>query len=124
MPMYVSFVTGPMQSGKSAYALNLARRYNGRRVFIATAEPLDEEMSKRIQAHRDERGADFTTVEAPVDLARAVQENLDAQVIVIDCLTLWVSNWLTQRPKDDFAVGEKAFLDVLMDQVASPPGII
>ncbi len=87
MPMIL--IGGGSRSGKSRYALVMAKqRFAERRYFLATAEPLDGEMSERIRRHRDERGADFATVEEPFEIDRP----LDADVVVVDCLTLWVSN--------------------------------
>jgi adenosylcobinamide kinase/adenosylcobinamide-phosphate guanylyltransferase len=86
-------VGGGARSGKSAFALAYARRLGARRVFVATAEALDDEMHARITRHREERGPAFTTIEAP----RALPETLaavDADVVVVDCLTLWLSNLL------------------------------
>jgi adenosylcobinamide kinase/adenosylcobinamide-phosphate guanylyltransferase len=60
-------------------------------VYIATAEALDEEMAARIAHHRADRGSDFVTVEEPLDLARAIR-SAEADAIVVDCLTLWLSN--------------------------------
>jgi adenosylcobinamide kinase/adenosylcobinamide-phosphate guanylyltransferase len=86
-------VGGGVRSGKSAFALSLARSLGERRAFVATAQALDAEMEARIAAHRAERGAAFHTVEAPVALAAALAD-LDAEVVVVDCLTLWLSNLL------------------------------
>lgn len=86
-------VGGGARSGKSGFALGYARRLGERRVFVATAEGLDDEMRTRIARHREERGADFVTLEAPLALP-AVLAELDAEVVVIDCLTLWLSNLL------------------------------
>lgn len=60
--------------------------------MIATAQALDEEMTARIARHREERGAEWATVEEPLDLAKAVRELRLGDVAVIDCLTLWLSN--------------------------------
>jgi adenosylcobinamide kinase / adenosylcobinamide-phosphate guanylyltransferase len=91
--MPILFVGGGSRSGKSRYALELARRYGVRRYFLATAEPLDGEMSDRIRRHREERGAEFTTIEEPCEIDRAIESVAStADVIVVDCLTLWVSN--------------------------------
>ena len=84
-------VGGGSRSGKSRWALERARKRGGRLVFIATAEALDEEMSIRIAKHRAERGPEFTTVEEPLELARALQ-SAQADAIVVDCLTLWLAN--------------------------------
>lgn len=89
-------VGGGVRSGKSTFALSLARVREGRRAFVATAQPLDEEMRARIAAHRAERADDFATVEAPLDLPGALR-SLAADppaVVVVDCLTLWLSNLL------------------------------
>lgn len=82
-----------MRSGKSRYALARAREAGGRLAFIATAEALDQEMQGRIAEHRAQRGAEFATIEEPLDLARAVH-SANADTIVVDCLTLWVSNMM------------------------------
>jgi adenosylcobinamide kinase/adenosylcobinamide-phosphate guanylyltransferase len=87
-------VGGGARSGKSAFALERARRAGERRVYVATAEPGDGEMRERISRHRAERGGDFTTVEEPLDLARALRRSSEADVVVVDCLTLWLANRL------------------------------
>lgn len=89
------FVTGGCRSGKSRYALAEAERMGPRRLFVATLEPGDAEMADRIRRHREERGPEWTTLEAPRDLAAALAEHRDnADVILVDCLTLWVTNLL------------------------------
>ncbi|MGC1678278.1 MAG: bifunctional adenosylcobinamide kinase/adenosylcobinamide-phosphate guanylyltransferase [Candidatus Binataceae bacterium] len=90
----ITLITGGARSGKSAHALELADRYTGaRRYFVATAEALDDEMTARIERHRVDRAADFTTVEEPVNLASALEGlNARADLVVVDCLTLWISN--------------------------------
>jgi adenosylcobinamide kinase / adenosylcobinamide-phosphate guanylyltransferase len=90
-------VGGGARSGKSAFALTLARQRGKRRVLIATARADDDEMTERIARHRNERGPDFLTVEEPVELPRAVSDASDVDVVVIDCLTLWLSNLLANR---------------------------
>ena len=90
-------VGGGARSGKSRFALQRALALGPRRAFIATAEPLDDEMARRIQHHRVERGGAFSTVEEPIALAEAVEAAAaNADVIVVDCLTLWVSNLLVK----------------------------
>jgi adenosylcobinamide kinase / adenosylcobinamide-phosphate guanylyltransferase len=91
-------IGGGARSGKSAYAVRRALSLGSRRVFIATAEAFDDEMRTRIRAHVVERGNHFFTVEAPRDLESALR-SIQAQaepvdVVVIDCLTLWLSNLL------------------------------
>ncbi len=89
----IILVGGGSRSGKSAKALEIARRYGPRRGFLATAQAFDDEMAERIRLHQVERGDEFTTVEEPVDLGAAVRRvegTLD--VLVVDCLTLWLTN--------------------------------
>jgi adenosyl cobinamide kinase/adenosyl cobinamide phosphate guanylyltransferase/integrase len=87
-------VGGGVRSGKSAFALALARPLGRRRLFVATAEARDDEMRLRIRRHRDERGPDFDTVEEPLELDRVIRQASEHDVVLIDCLTLWLSNRL------------------------------
>jgi len=87
----VILIGGGARSGKSRYALEKARSIEGSRGFVATARASDEEMTARIQHHRAERGNEFTTIEEPIELARIIAE-AKFGVLIIDCLTLWLSN--------------------------------
>jgi adenosylcobinamide kinase/adenosylcobinamide-phosphate guanylyltransferase len=88
-------IGGSVRSGKSAFALALARRLGERRAFVATARALDDrEMAERIERHRVERGADFFTVEEPLALVSAIGALTRFDVVVVDCLTLWMANLL------------------------------
>ena len=94
--MGLTLVLGGARSGKTRFALAQAEAHaaktGARRVIIATAEALDQEMAERIARHRAERGESWTTVEAPQALAHAVGALRASDVAVIDCLTLWLSN--------------------------------
>ena len=90
MPLIL--VGGGSRSGKSRYALELARAAGNNLAFIATAEARDEEMRARVALHREERGAEFTTLEEPIDLALAIGGCAPFDAAVVDCLTLWLSN--------------------------------
>ena len=93
----LTLITGGIRSGKSRYALELAGRYTRGKCFLATAEVLDEEMKARIAWHRKERGSDFFTWEEPIKLAHAIQQvQTQYDLILVDCLTLWVSNLLSR----------------------------
>jgi adenosylcobinamide kinase/adenosylcobinamide-phosphate guanylyltransferase len=87
----IILVGGGARSGKSRYALELARLRGPRLVFLATAEPLDREMEERIAKHRADRAPEFTTIEEPLKIADAIRD-ANADAIVVDCLTLWLSN--------------------------------
>jgi adenosylcobinamide kinase/adenosylcobinamide-phosphate guanylyltransferase len=93
----LALVLGGARSGKSRYALDLAGNFPPPRLYMATAEAGDEEMAARIAQHRRDRGEGWDTVEAPLDLAGALsQAQRRYEVILVDCLTLWLSNWLIQ----------------------------
>jgi adenosylcobinamide kinase/adenosylcobinamide-phosphate guanylyltransferase len=87
-------IGGGARSGKSAFALGYARRLGAHRCFIATAQAFDAEMRARIDRHRDERGGDFTTIEEPLALPEALAAAPADAVVLVDCLTLWLSNLL------------------------------
>ena len=87
------FILGGARSGKSRRALELAEDAGVRRVFVATAEAWDEEMTERIARHQAERGPTWITIEAPLDLVPALGKAArDGDVCLVDCLTLWLSN--------------------------------
>lgn len=95
MAKCLTLILGGARSGKSDWAQRLAReRGDDDVLFVATAEARDDEMSARIAAHRAARPARWHTLEAPRELARALESVARARVIVVDCVTLWVSNVL------------------------------
>lgn len=96
LPPFVArtvLVTGGARSGKSLYAEGLVRASTRERVYVATCTPHDEEMRQRIDRHRDQRGEGWRTIEEPRDLAGVIAaESTDGHAILVDCLTLWLSN--------------------------------
>lgn len=90
----VTLILGGARAGKSTYAESLIDSSGaGRALYIATAEPGDVEMATRIASHRSRRGEDWTTVEEPRELADTIAGNaMPGRPILIDCLTLWLSN--------------------------------
>ena len=90
--MSTTLIIGGARSGKSALALEIARKWGGPVTFIATAEARDEEMAERIAQHRAERDPAWTTLEAPIEVAEAISGTPPEALIILDCLTLWVSN--------------------------------
>ena len=98
--MSLILVTGGVRAGKSAFAERLAREAGGDSVcYVATAEPLDDEMAARIAAHRAARPAGWVTVEAPRAVVAALPPPGAARVVLLDCLTLLVSNILLACPE-------------------------
>ncbi len=98
-------ILGGARSGKSRHSLALARASRGRVAFVATAEPRDADMAARIARHRAERPPAWLTVEEPCDLVGACRR-LDgrADLLLVDCLTLWVSNRLLRGDADEAIV--------------------
>jgi adenosylcobinamide kinase / adenosylcobinamide-phosphate guanylyltransferase len=93
-PGLVTLVLGGARSGKSRYAEWLIATYPKPWIYIATAEARDDEMAERIAAHRARRDAGWQTVEAPHDLAAALETAPPAAAVLVDCVTLWLSNVL------------------------------
>lgn len=89
-------VLGGARSGKSRYAEAIAAGHEGPKVYVATAEPGDAEMAARIALHQARRGGGWTTVEAPLDIAAAMEAQ-SASFILVDCITLWLTNMLLAR---------------------------
>jgi len=99
--MTLVVLLGGARSGKSARAVKLAEAAAAPVVFIATGEGRDDEMAARIDEHRRERPADWVTVEEPLDLRSALEAAPAGATVVVDCLSLWVSNLLEQGQKPD-----------------------
>jgi len=91
-------VMGGVRSGKSTFAQRIAEAIGGAVLFVATAEAGDREMEERIAVHRKSRPAGWDTLEEPVELAESLRPAMDRyDVVLLDCLTLWVSNLLVRN---------------------------
>ena len=99
----IIFVIGGCRSGKSRHALELGEKRCGKRnVFVATCTPHDEEMVRRIEKHQEERSGSWSTAEVPVELGETIRmESEKADVMLVDCLTLWVTNLLMENDDPD-----------------------
>jgi adenosylcobinamide kinase/adenosylcobinamide-phosphate guanylyltransferase len=105
-----TLITGGARSGKSRLAQELARKAGGPVLFVATAEAGDEEMKRRIEAHRKNRPTDWTTIEVTIHIGRNITRNIgQAKAVIIDCVTLLINNIFQQHQgaKDDLIL-EKA----------------
>lgn len=92
-PARLTLVLGGARSGKSAYAEALLEDHPGAKLYVATAEARDSEMTARIAAHRARRGAGWRTVEAPHALTPTLEaESRPGRALLVDCLTLWLGN--------------------------------
>lgn len=115
----LSLVIGGARSGKSGFAEGLVTRTGRPRRYIATAEAWDDEMRARIAQHQRERGGNWTTVEAPLDLATALAQAVRDEVVLVDCATLWLTNHLLAD--HDLPAETTCLLDAL---AASPAPIV
>jgi adenosylcobinamide kinase / adenosylcobinamide-phosphate guanylyltransferase len=97
--MNTTLVIGGCRSGKSSHALHLADRMEKTgKIFLATCIPRDDEMHARVTRHQAERGAGWTAVETPIFLPEAIRDiGPTADVMLVDCLTLWVSNLMMEH---------------------------
>jgi adenosylcobinamide kinase/adenosylcobinamide-phosphate guanylyltransferase len=103
---------GGARCGKSRLAQSRAESMNGELIYVATAQPADAEMAERIARHRNDRGGRWRTVEVPIELPRALAvDDRPGRVILIDCLTLWLSNLMLEDR--DIPAAQSALLSAL-----------
>lgn len=107
----VWFVTGGARSGKSRFAEQLAANSGREVIYIATLEPLDAEMADRIARHRAERPVAWPTVETPREPLAALRAADPAACVLIDCLSLWVSNRLLDASSESSSTEALATLE-------------
>ena len=113
----VTLVLGGARSGKSRYAESIVMGLPPPWIYVATAEPLDDEMLARIAEHRARRGSDWRSIEAPRDLAGVLSHNPAGTAVLVDCLTLWLSNLMLAGADVD---AETARLDGVLARSATP----
>ena len=110
-----TWILGGARSGKSRLAESIIEQQDGNAIYIATAQAFDDEMTARIAAHRARRGAIWRTEEIPLDLAQGLSGLLKTETpILIDCLTLWLSNVLLANRNVD------AEIEALAAEIPSP----
>ena len=112
----LELILGGARSGKSRLAERLATQSGLAVTYIATSQALDGEMSARIQHHRQRRPADWGLVEEPLELARALRDNAaPGRCLLVDCLTLWLTNLLMLDDDTRLAMQRDAFLEALAE---------
>jgi adenosylcobinamide kinase/adenosylcobinamide-phosphate guanylyltransferase len=116
----LTLVLGGARSGKSRYAESLIAVLPPPWIYVATAQALDAEMAARISAHRARRGAGWTTVEAPRELAATLTAHATVPILV-DCLTLWLSNLMMADAEID---GEIDRLDRALAKATAPVALV
>lgn len=118
----LTLILGGARSGKSSYALKLAEDLGKPVTFIATAQAFDDEMSARIQKHKAERPAHWQTLELPLNIASNVSQ-IKSDAVILDCVTLWVTNLMMQFVKDDL-VDEVPFMQATQNETEALLSII
>lgn len=117
----VVFITGGARSGKSRLAESLTEGFGTPLCYIATGEARDEEMAVRIAAHRARRGNGWQTVEEPIRLMEALKAAEGRfQAVLVDCVTLWLTNLLLSHEDADRALAEARALAALLPELTIP----
>ena len=112
--MQLTLVLGGARSGKSAYAENLAKHSANKVIYLATAEIRDEAIAERVKLHQSVRPSEWQTVNTPIELAASLKQHAAPNVtVLVDCLTMWVTNLLCAEDKSLMATEKSALLAVL-----------
>ena len=118
-PIARTLILGGVRSGKSRLAERLARESGQSVVYVATARPEDDEMRARIESHRHRRPADWTLIEEPLELARVIhRESAFGRCLLIECLTLWLTNLLMNEDEPRL----QREIDALLEAVEQAAG--
>ena len=115
---------GGAKSGKTRLALALAETHPAPRIYLATAQALDAEMEVRIKNHQAERGPDWRTLEAPLEPDATISNLEGPQVVLMDCLTLWLNNLLAENDDSAWILGRVDQLARAVDRYEGPVIIV
>ena len=118
-------ILGGARSGKSRFAKEMALRLGDKVLFVATGEALDDEMMQRIEEHKRNRPSSWRSVEVPTDVGKRIREEVgDAQVVIVDCLTLLVSNVIGQCGDDPEQISSELIQERLATEIDELIGCI
>lgn len=121
----ITFILGGARSGKSSFAVKLAAQDGRNSAFIATCEPLDEEMRKRIELHKQKRPRRWQTFEAPYDIPAALRKiKAKFGIVILDCLTLLISNLMLKGKKNDAEIEKEIYKIISLLKQAKSDSII
>lgn len=110
----IILVLGGARSGKSSWALRHAQETYESRLFVATAQVGDKEMAERVRLHQASRGPEWQLIEEPINIDAALQTDLArVDVVLIDCMTIWLSNILLQKGRDAVDAYQRRLLEAL-----------
>jgi adenosylcobinamide kinase/adenosylcobinamide-phosphate guanylyltransferase len=122
----INLILGGARSGKSCFAEKLAARYLDKNdlsnniIYIATATAGDEEMRQRIQDHQASRPKSWQLIEEPFYLSSVLEQHQKtSNIIIIECLTLWLSNWLCTNDDENWQEEKQAFMEIITDMSAN-----
>lgn len=113
------FLTGGARSGKSRLAVEIASRGGGPVRYIATALPSDDEMERRIASHRRGRPDGWNVIEAPIEVAESIDGSEPEEFVVLDCVTLWISNLIVDHDDDEITERVDAVVSAIRDRDAA-----
>ena len=117
---HLIYISGGCRSGKSHYAQQLAENLPGKRAYLATCPIIDDEMNKRIELHQQQRsGRGWHTIETPIELADTIQQNENFDILLIDCLTLWINNLLYAAEQQGQSMTEQDIEDICIELIAT-----
>ena len=114
----IELIVGGARSGKSGHALKLAKASGRTLHFLATGTALDSGMADRIHRHQIERGPEWSLIEEPENLSSLVSGFSETDTIVVDCLTLWVTNWLCGKNPEGWTEEKTAFTVAIQNSPA------
>ncbi len=111
----VILITGGARSGKSDYAQRVAEQSPGQHIFIATCVAVDPEIEDRIRKHKKARkGRGWNTIEEPIELEKALAQAANHEVVLVDCLTLWINNLILRAGDHLASLTEKSICDLCL----------
>ena len=118
----IVLVLGGARSGKSSWALEYTENHYDSYMFLATAEVMDDEMADRVRLHKEVRGPEWQLKEEPLEIARVLETDVaGVDAVLIDCMTIWLSNVLLKQGEENVPVYHNRFLEALAQ---SKPSVI
>lgn len=115
----IELIIGGTRSGKSGYAVTKAQAYKGQYNLIATAQAKDHEMKSRIEHHQQTRGSNWHVIEEPLALSTVIKPFSADDIVLVDCLTLWLTNWLCSDTPELWKTEKEAFIQALQQSSAN-----